>query len=590
MDRRPAARRTLVRRPRLPDPGRLGDRAARVRGGAGPAVAPRPRPRGGGDRGVVASAGCSRSSSRDSRALGGSARTRSTSRDAPRFPTVRSAVVVAMVVVASPYLSRPTAPRRPGARARGRAIDALYIDRAFPTDLLGAVVLGWGVAAAVHYALRHADRAPDRRQVVTRALTRLDLERHRRRAGGRATGRAGGLRRDRARTARCASPRSAATRPTRSSSLARGATSPGRTRPAPCCGPVTSRWSTRRTSSCSRRERRTSGCPASCSPANAGPVAAARRAPRPRASTLFDAAGRARSPTRCSTTHGTRPTRLRDARIAHGKLDGHHLSRRTGTQTVVTGFEWATTSAGFGQAAADVAQPARRDRRRRRRSSGRWQPRIAASTTRPCSRRSPCSSPSRISGWTHDAFGGPQRARRPARGAARSRPRGDSAPTRPSSGSSTACTRAACSWPSARSSRSAVLFSRVGDPEEFWDIRRRTPTGGTCCSRSCSASAPTSRSASRSSATCRSGSRSGRASSCSRRCRSRTWRCRWPPTPRSRCASCRSRASTSRPRSRRAACSARSPRSSCRSGCSSSRSGSRRTRSTSVASTPARSR
>ncbi len=71
--------------------------------------------------------------------------------DAPRFPTVRLAVAVAMVVVASPYLSRPM--RRVGqVLIVVIALEALYVDHAFPTDLLGAVVLGWGVAAAVHYA------------------------------------------------------------------------------------------------------------------------------------------------------------------------------------------------------------------------------------------------------------------------------------------------------------------------------------------------------------------------------------------------------------------------------------------------------
>ena len=82
--------------------------------------------------------------------------------DAPRFPTVRMAVVVAMVVVASPYLARPL--RRVGqVLVLAVAIDALYIGKVFPTDLLGAVVLGWCVAAGGPLRLRHADRAPDRR-------------------------------------------------------------------------------------------------------------------------------------------------------------------------------------------------------------------------------------------------------------------------------------------------------------------------------------------------------------------------------------------------------------------------------------------
>ena len=94
--------------------------------------------------------------------------------DAPRFPTVRLAVVVAMVVVASPYLSRPM--RRIGqVLVAAIALDALYIDHAFPTDLIGALVLGWGVAAAVHYAFGTPIGRPTP-EVVAKALTRLDLE------------------------------------------------------------------------------------------------------------------------------------------------------------------------------------------------------------------------------------------------------------------------------------------------------------------------------------------------------------------------------------------------------------------------------
>ena len=46
--------------------------------------------------------------------------------------------------------------------------------------------------------------------------------------------------------------------------------------------------------------------------------------------------------------------RLRAGHIAHGRFDGHHLVVDD-DHIVVTGFEWASTSAGFGQAAADAA-------------------------------------------------------------------------------------------------------------------------------------------------------------------------------------------------------------------------------------------
>ena len=112
------------------------------------------------------------------------------------------------------------------------ALTAMYIGKAYPTDLLGAVVLGWGVAAAVHYRVRHAGRPPD-------GGTGVGGPRAPRAGGSRPTirprhrpaRRARGVPRERPRTGRCGSPRSAGTRPTRSSSRAPGATSPTRTRP-----------------------------------------------------------------------------------------------------------------------------------------------------------------------------------------------------------------------------------------------------------------------------------------------------------------------------------------------------------------------
>ncbi len=50
----------------------------------------------------------------------------------------------------------------------------MYLGRAFPTDLLGAIVLGWGVAAAVHFAFGTPDRRPTVAQ-VHRALARLGV-------------------------------------------------------------------------------------------------------------------------------------------------------------------------------------------------------------------------------------------------------------------------------------------------------------------------------------------------------------------------------------------------------------------------------
>jgi uncharacterized membrane protein YbhN (UPF0104 family) len=84
--------------------------------------------------------------------------------DAPRFPAVRVAVAVAMVTVASPHLRRPT--RRIGQLlVLLVAVAAIYLARAGATDLAGAVVLGWGIAAAVHLALGTPDRRPTTSQV-----------------------------------------------------------------------------------------------------------------------------------------------------------------------------------------------------------------------------------------------------------------------------------------------------------------------------------------------------------------------------------------------------------------------------------------
>ena len=93
--------------------------------------------------------------------------------DAPRFPTVRVGVAVALVIVASPHLTRPV--RRVGqVLVILLALSAMYLGRAYPTDLLGAIVLGWGVAAAVHLAFGTPDRRPTVAQVHA-ALVRLGI-------------------------------------------------------------------------------------------------------------------------------------------------------------------------------------------------------------------------------------------------------------------------------------------------------------------------------------------------------------------------------------------------------------------------------
>jgi uncharacterized membrane protein YbhN (UPF0104 family)/tRNA A-37 threonylcarbamoyl transferase component Bud32 len=94
--------------------------------------------------------------------------------DAPRFPMVRVGIAVAVVIVASPYLARPT--RRVGqALVVLLALAAMYLGRALLTDVVGAFVLGWGSAALVHFAFGTPARRPTAWEVED-ALARLGVE------------------------------------------------------------------------------------------------------------------------------------------------------------------------------------------------------------------------------------------------------------------------------------------------------------------------------------------------------------------------------------------------------------------------------
>lgn len=92
---------------------------------------------------------------------------------APRFPMVRLTVAVATVLVASPHLARPT--RRFGeGLVFLLALSSLYLSRGFPTDLIAAILLGWGVAHAVEWVFGTPVGRPARRQ-VEEALTKLGI-------------------------------------------------------------------------------------------------------------------------------------------------------------------------------------------------------------------------------------------------------------------------------------------------------------------------------------------------------------------------------------------------------------------------------
>jgi undecaprenyl-diphosphatase len=161
--------------------------------------------------------------------------------------------------------------------------------------------------------------------------------------------------------------------------------------------------------------------------------------------------------------------RLRAARIAHGKLDGHHVLVN-GSQTVITEFEWATTSAGFGQYAADAANLLAAT------AAVVGTERAVAAARRGMSDDAllaalPMLQPQSISGWTHDSFGGrsgldDQLAELRA---ATARALGTEPPelrqlyrVHPRNLLMAVGALVAV----------AVLFSRVGDPEKFWNSLR----------------------------------------------------------------------------------------------------------------------
>jgi undecaprenyl-diphosphatase len=380
--------------------------------------------------------------------------------DAPRFPTVRLAVVVAMVAVASPYLSRPM--RRIGdGLIIVIALEALYVDRAFPTDLLGAVVLGWGVAAAVHYAVGTPIGRPTGDD-VTRALERLDFD-------------------------------VTALRPVEEQPVGRAvfvASTPAGALHVAALGrdeadaqliartwrfltrkdaPAVLLWSRRQQVEyeayvellAAGAEVRTPGVVAA---GDAGPVAVLveRHAS---GTTLFDTPPEQVTDSLLDDAWA-QLANLRAARVAHGHFDGHHLLVDDG-RIVVTGFEWAATGAAFGQAAGDVANLLAAtaavvgdERAVAAAQRGVDTERLLAAL--------PMLQPQSISGWTHDALGGRSglEDRFAALREATALALDTKAPelrqlyrVHPRSLLMAVGALAAV----------AILFSRIGDPEVFWD-------------------------------------------------------------------------------------------------------------------------
>jgi len=83
----------------------------------------------------------------------------------PSFPLVRLAIVVAVVASASPYLTRPV--RRLGqVLVLFLTLAAMYLGTGHPNDLLGSILLGWGMAAAVHLVFGSPGGRPTRADVA----------------------------------------------------------------------------------------------------------------------------------------------------------------------------------------------------------------------------------------------------------------------------------------------------------------------------------------------------------------------------------------------------------------------------------------
>ena len=94
--------------------------------------------------------------------------------ESPAYPAVRLAVLVAVVCAASPYLTRPT--RRLGQiLVLVMALSALYLGIGYPNDAFAAIVLGWGIAAAVHLVFGSPGGRPTRAQVAA-ALAELGVD------------------------------------------------------------------------------------------------------------------------------------------------------------------------------------------------------------------------------------------------------------------------------------------------------------------------------------------------------------------------------------------------------------------------------
>jgi uncharacterized membrane protein YbhN (UPF0104 family)/tRNA A-37 threonylcarbamoyl transferase component Bud32 len=92
----------------------------------------------------------------------------------PSFPSVRLAVLVAVLRAATPYLTRPS--RRVGRLVIiGCGVAPLYLGLAYPNDVFAGLVLGWTIAATVHLVFKSPGGRPTSEQ-VRRSLAELAID------------------------------------------------------------------------------------------------------------------------------------------------------------------------------------------------------------------------------------------------------------------------------------------------------------------------------------------------------------------------------------------------------------------------------
>jgi uncharacterized membrane protein YbhN (UPF0104 family)/tRNA A-37 threonylcarbamoyl transferase component Bud32/membrane-associated phospholipid phosphatase len=90
------------------------------------------------------------------------------------YPSARVAIIVAVIGVSAPYVSRPV--RRFGwLLVLLLAVSALYLGTAYPNDLFAGVVLGWTVSHLVHLVFGSPGGRPTVPQ-ITRALGELGID------------------------------------------------------------------------------------------------------------------------------------------------------------------------------------------------------------------------------------------------------------------------------------------------------------------------------------------------------------------------------------------------------------------------------